>query len=77
MIIEQIHDNFGLPITEHFIKAIFRQTGKLMFGKESTADLTTIETQEVYKIVDSQIAGMTGCMVDWPADEPKPEGERK
>jgi len=71
-------DGFELPVECHMIKAIFREVGKAMFQKESTADLTTVEIQEVYRIVDGRFGETTGCRVEWPSkpEPPIPEDFR-
>ena len=58
---------FDLPVTMEMVKDVFRSVGKAMFKKESTADLTTIEIQEVYTSVDQGFAETTGCHAEWPS----------
>lgn len=61
-----------LPIkwTDYNVKEyLFRPTMKYMFGKKSTAHLTTKEIDEVYAVVDRTIAERTGVHVDWPCIE--------
>ena len=60
-------DGFELPVTGHMIKDIFREVGRAMFKKNSTADLLTTEVIEVYRIVDKRIGEITGIVVDWPS----------
>ena len=61
-------DGFMVPVTPTFCKDFFRECAKIMYGKESTADLTTVEIQKVYQAVDMRIAEETGVQVDWPSD---------
>ena len=60
---------FELPVTMEMIKAIFRTVGEAMYGKKSTADLSTIEMMEVYKITDQRFGEITGCRSEWPSTE--------
>lgn len=57
---------FELPVTGHMIKAIFREVGRAMYGKESTADLSTTEISEVYRVVDERFGEVTGVTCPWP-----------
>jgi len=41
-----------------------------MFRRESTAELTTIEIQRVYQVVDQRFAEVTGVSSAWPSLEP-------
>lgn len=58
---------FELPVTSHMVKDIFREVAKAMYKKESTADLSTVEVQEVYKIVDQRLGEITGVRAEWPS----------
>ena len=69
-LIGSFKDGFELPVTSHMIKDIFREVGKAMYQKESTADLTTVEISEVYKIVDMRFAEVTGVRAEWPSKNP-------
>jgi hypothetical protein len=60
---------FELPVTKHMVKEIFREVGKAMFDKDSTAKLSTIEVQEVYKVVDQRFGEITGVRAEWPSRE--------
>ena len=60
-------EGFELPITEHMIKDIFREVGKAMFKKESTADLTTTEISEVHRVVDLRFSQVCGVDSEWPS----------
>jgi hypothetical protein len=61
---------FELPVTPHMLKDIFREVGRAMYKKESTADLDTKEISKVYKIVDQRLAEVTGISVPWPTNNP-------
>jgi hypothetical protein len=50
-------------IKEHIVKPVT----KAMFNKDSTADLTTIEMQKVYEVVNRHISEKFGVSVDWPS----------
>lgn len=75
-LVGQFKDGFELPVTEHMVKDIFREVGRAMFKKDSTADLTTTEVQEVYQVVDARFGEITGCRTEWPSREAPPLGER-
>ena len=66
----QMKLNFDIPITEHFLKEIFKKIVFAMHGKDSTAKLTTKEIQEVYLGMDARLRELTGCGVEWPSDSP-------
>jgi hypothetical protein len=68
-LVGQFKDGFSLPVTMEMIKAIFRAVGEAMYKKESTKDLTTVEIQEVYRVVDNRFAEITGCRCEWPSVE--------
>jgi len=63
---------FELPVTEHMIKDIYRTVAEAMYQVKSTADLSTVDAQEVYKVVDQRFAEITGVSIPWPSDDPPP-----
>jgi hypothetical protein len=63
-------DGFDVPVTEFFLKARFREVGLIMYGRESTKDLTTVEISEVYKVIDMRLSELTGIHVEFPSNEP-------
>lgn len=68
-LVGKFKEGFELPVTMDMIKAIFREVGSAMYGKESTAELTTIEIQKVYQVVDQRFGEITGCRAEWPSIE--------
>ena len=60
-------EGFELPVTMEMIKDIFREVGKAMYHKDSTAKLNTVETQEVYRVIDQRFGEITGCRAEWPS----------
>lgn len=62
-------EGFELPVTESMIKDVFREVGKAMYQKESTADLSSKEICEVYKVVDQRFGEVTGVRHEWPSKE--------
>jgi hypothetical protein len=70
-------EGFTLPVTGQMIKEIFREVGKAMFKKESTADLSTIEMQEVYRAVDARFGEITGVRMEWPCINPPIPGDEQ
>ena len=69
-------EKFELPVTEHMIKDIFRSIGEAMFKKKSTTQLTTVEIQTVYQVVDQRFGEITGCRCEWPSKPEPPAPER-
>ena len=63
-------DGFTIPCQPHMIKDIFRSVGMAMFKKESTADLTTVEIQSVFLVVDKRLSEITGVSSPWPSNQP-------
>jgi len=56
-----------VPATRETVKALFREMGRKMYGKESTADLTTVEIQQVFEVFAKAIGQHTGEPVTWPS----------
>lgn len=54
--------------TMESVKSIWRAIAKAKFGKNSTADLTTIELQQVYEEVNRHISNF-GIEMSWPSEE--------
>ncbi len=63
-------EGFTIPVQGHMIKDIFRAVGLAMYKKKSTSDLTTVEIQEVHKIIDQRLGEVTGVSCAWPSYEP-------
>lgn len=61
-------EGFELPVSNHMIKDIFREVGKAMFKKESTADLSTTEINEVHMVVDQRFGEVAGVTAPWPSN---------
>lgn len=76
VILDKFQKGFSVPVTSSFMKDIFRECGLMMFGKKSTADLTTVEIQKVYEAFGMRISQETGYHSDWPAKEEPPSPER-
>ena len=66
LITSKLNAGFEIPVSESFLKDIFRQIGKNMYDIDSTAKLSTKEMQEVYLVFDHGMAEKTGCAVAWP-----------
>ena len=66
-LVGKFRDGFELPVEMHMIKAIFREVGKAMYQKDSTAKLETVEMQKVYQVVDQRLGEVTGCRAEWPS----------
>ena len=50
------------------IKAVFREYGRVKYGKNSTADLTTKEMSDIYEEFNRNLAKI-GIHVPWPSVE--------
>lgn len=59
--------DLDVPPTMESIKAAYRAIGKSMFGKESTADLTTAEVDQVWKVLTKTLAINTGVDFSFPS----------
>jgi hypothetical protein len=66
---EVITRNFEVYPSMETIKDMFRQVGKEKFGKNSTANLTTVELQQCYEEVSRHISEITGEYFVWPSEE--------
>lgn len=66
---EQFRSDFDIPWTVACLKDIFRKLGLIMFDKESTADLSTIEIKKVYEVFDLRFNEITGVSIEWPSIE--------
>ena len=67
--IKLFKDGFELPWTMIAMKGLFRKIAKEMYEVESTADLNTVQMQEVYKVLDKAISMKTGVRCEWPSME--------
>lgn len=66
-VFEKQKEGFEIPVSPACIKDIFRKVGLDMFGKKSTADLTTTEIQDVYMSVDRGFDLLYGVRAEWPS----------
>ena len=65
----------GVPWSKDTVKEnLWRPVQVAMFDIESTADLSTKETQEVYKVLDKLLSEKFGVHVPWPA---RSEGQNR
>ena len=65
-VIEKFKDGFSIPVTQTFLKEVWRIIMSGMFGKTSTTKLTTVETQEIYKTFNLGMAEKYGVSKPWP-----------
>ena len=68
-LVGKFRDGFELPVEMHMVKAIFREVGKALYQKESTADLETVEMIKVYEVVDQRFGEIVGIRAEWPSSE--------
>jgi ABC-type molybdate transport system substrate-binding protein len=57
-------ENFEIYPTAHSIKDIWREIGRIKYGKDSTADLTTVENMEVFKEFRQLFINLSGGEID-------------
>lgn len=56
-----------IPFTEYTVKEeMFKRIAAAMFGKDSTAKLTTKETQEAAEVLSRHLGEKFGVHVPWP-----------
>lgn len=58
--------NLRVDMTPEITKDIFREIGKVKFGKVSTADLTTKEVNECFEEFN-KLLGMSGLHISFPS----------
>ena len=64
--------------SEHLVKEyMFRPVAKALYGKESTADLSTGEVAEVYEHLNRLLADRFGIHVPFPSEDELSEGQRE
>lgn len=68
-VLTKLNENFDIPWTEESFKCLFREVATLLYSVESTAELSTKELQEVYKVVDARISEITGVREEFPSVE--------
>ncbi len=67
---------FEIDNSMESIKNVFREIGRLKYGKKSTADLTTKELQDIYEEINRQTSKL-GIHVPFPSEEGKAIAEGK
>jgi len=65
-----VRQELDIKWTDYNIKEyLFKPTAKMLFGKDSTRQLTTKEVSEVHELIAKTISERTGVYVDWPCVE--------
>ena len=65
-----LRSDWEIPWTEENVKEhIIKPVAKAMYDKDSTKDLTTFETQQVYEVANRHLAEHTGVHVPFPSIE--------
>ena len=65
-----LKESVDIPWTMQSVKdLLFRPVAVAMYDVESTADLTTVQTQEVYNVLNRHTGQKLGVSIDWPCDE--------
>jgi len=57
-----------VDMSPEIVKSVFREYGRLKYGKKSTADLTTKEMMEIFDEFTSNISKI-GVYVPWPSQD--------
>ena len=65
--ISQLKPNFTIPWTPESLKNLFRTVAKALYSVESTADLSTAQIQDVYRVFDMRLAEISGVSIVWPS----------
>ena len=58
-----------IPITREYLKDFFRMTGKLMYHKNSTTQLTKKQLSEVQKVCEREFSKRLDCDIPFPSIE--------
>jgi len=66
-----------VPITRYLLKDTFRLIGKVMYGKESTADLTKEEIDKVIKVFEKLIGERLEINILFPSKQQQKEYNEK
>lgn len=65
-----LREGAEIPWTKHgLIDRCWRPVEEAMYGKSSTKDMTTVECQEISKVISKTISERTGVYVPWPSLE--------
>lgn len=68
---DEVKKGFSVRWTAEAFKDFFRAVAHDLYPEvQSTADLTTIQLQRVYEVVDRGVSEKTGVRVDFPSYEP-------
>jgi hypothetical protein len=59
----------NMRITEHFLKDLFREYGRVMYGKESTSNLTKEEINKLIKVFEQVFSERLDCQIPFPSYE--------
>lgn len=61
---------YELPWSTYSVKDfLWRPIQDAILRKKSTTELTTVETQEVYKVLDANLGEKFGVSIPWPSKE--------
>ena len=71
MLMEKFKQEFSIPVTATFLKEVFRKIMSGMYGKQSTAKLTTTEMVKVYDVFNMGMGEKCGISRPWPRKEEK------
>jgi len=73
MLMDTFKQEFSIPVTDTFLKQVFRKIMAGMYGYESTTELSTTEMVKVYDVFNLGLGEKCGISRPWPRK--KEEGE--
>ena len=66
-----LKEDIDIPWSKETVKEyLFKPIMKAMFDIDSTADLTTVQTNDVYEVLNRHTASKLGVSVEFPSDKP-------
>jgi len=66
MVMKKFKEGFSIPVTQTFLKAVFKKVMSGMYNKTSTTKLTTVEIQKVYDAFNRGLGEQHGISRPWP-----------
>ena len=73
MLWEIIKEGFEVPVTERFVKEIFQEVCRQMYGTSHTSKTTTAQISEAYMVFDCRMGELTSIREEWPSLESQRE----
>jgi len=76
MLMDTFKQEFSIPVTDTFLKQVFRKIMAGMYGYESTIELSTTEMVKVYDVFNLGLGEKCGISRPWPHKKDKENGKR-